>query len=469
MRGSSDEVPLKFKYGRIGFYAMAALAIVGAVLLMFVIMPAYSDTWIGKLLLEREAFQYVNTFLLAIGSALVFASLGRLCSEEISKAEVAECTEQVVGEWTRDPGEPQRLTTPEAQMRDVGRILDGVCEDERGVRPKKGLYPQRVHSICHHLKGTDAENLSATMDINRDLSSLDNERLMQWLVLVRYIMYIMPVVGFIGTVWGIGQSMGGISEALPAIKDLDGFIQSLRGATKGLQIAFDTTFLALAYSGVLALLVTVGSWRNQSFLNNLDNWVIDRILIHVKGRDPAAAAIAALAGGSTVSDVQDAVRAIAGGSSIGEDIKGHVSGVEQSVAKIVNILERPGRGGEDLSRLVSALQKAAEDLAKATEGLEGLSGLGGAVKNLEGTLSQEVVDEKGEKHRLVAIAAIVNMRDALLQQLKAAGPRQAERIGEALEQIDRSNHLVVDALCSLNSSWSNLAGRIHTLLGRQQP
>jgi hypothetical protein len=204
------------------------------------------------------------------------------------------------------------------------------------------------------------------MDINRDLSSLDNERLMQWLVLVRYIMYIMPVVGFIGTVWGISQSMGGISKALPAIKELDGFIQSLSGATVGLQIAFDTTFLALAYSGVLALLVTVGSWRNQSFLNNLDNWVIGRILIHVKGRDPAAAAIGAL----------------------GEDIEGHVSSVEQSVAKIVNILERPGMGGDDLSRLISALQEAAKDLAKATEGLEGLSGLGGAVKNIEGTLSE---------------------------------------------------------------------------------
>jgi biopolymer transport protein ExbB/TolQ len=465
MRESADEVRGKFWWGRRVFYLLAVLVVIGAVLLMFVIMPAYGDTWIGRLLLERGAFQYVNTILLAIGSALVFASLGRLCSEEIDKAKVAECTEHIVREWIRGSGESGRLTTPEAQMKDVGRILDGVCKDERGVRPEKGLYPQRVHSICQHLKGTDAENLSATMDINRDLSSLDNERLMQWLVLVRYIMYIMPVVGFIGTVWGISQSMGGISKALPAIKELDGFIQSLSGATVGLQIAFDTTFLALAYSGVLALLVTVGSWRNQSFLNNLDNWVIGRILIHVKGRDPAAAAIGAL----------------------GEDIEGHVSSVEQSVAKIVNILEKPGMGGDDLSRLISALQEAAKDLAKATEGLEGLSGLGGAVKNiegtlseglsglggavknLEGTLSQEVVDEKGKKHRLVAIAAIVNMRDALLQQLKAAGPHRAERIGEALEQIDRSNHLVIDSLGSLNTSWNNLAGRLHTLLGRQQP
>jgi DNA replication protein DnaC len=61
------------------------------------------------------------------------------------------------------------------------------------------------------------------------------------------------------------------------------------------------------------------------------------------------------------------------------------------------------------------------------------------------------------------------MRDALLQQLKAAGPHRAERIGEALEQIDRSNHLVIDSLGSLNTSWNNLAGRLHTLLGRQQP
>ena len=52
--------------------------------------------------------------------------------------------------------------------------------------------------------------------------------------LTRYILYLLPVIGFIGTVEGISKALMNISRVLPMVKNLDGFLTNLTSVTSAL-------------------------------------------------------------------------------------------------------------------------------------------------------------------------------------------------------------------------------------------
>ena len=91
------------------------------------------------------------------------------------------------------------------------------------------------------------------MELNREGSGLDQEHAAGRFTLTRYILYLLPVIGFIGTVEGISKALMNISKVLPMVNDLDGFMNNLTGVTSALQIAFDSTLLALFLSAALLL------------------------------------------------------------------------------------------------------------------------------------------------------------------------------------------------------------------------
>ncbi|MCH2187896.1 MotA/TolQ/ExbB proton channel family protein [Myxococcota bacterium] len=66
--------------------------------------------------------------------------------------------------------------------------------------------------------------------------------------MLRVFIWAIPILGFIGTVIGIGQAVGGFSESVSAAADLDVMKDSIGSVTSGLGVAFDTTLLALVMS-----------------------------------------------------------------------------------------------------------------------------------------------------------------------------------------------------------------------------
>ena len=87
--------------------------------------------------------------------------------------------------------------------------------------------------------------MTQLMEVNREGSGLDQEQMAGRFTLTRYILYLLPVIGFIGTVEGISKALMNISKVLPMVKNLDGFLTNLTSVTAALQIAFDSTLLAL--------------------------------------------------------------------------------------------------------------------------------------------------------------------------------------------------------------------------------
>lgn len=88
--------------------------------------------------------------------------------------------------------------------------------------------------------------------------------------LPRIIVWSIPVMGFIGTVMGIGESVSGFEGFLSKADDIDVLREGLVNVTSGLGTAFDTTFLALTISVVVVLPLTIVERIEQQLLTRID-------------------------------------------------------------------------------------------------------------------------------------------------------------------------------------------------------
>lgn len=152
----------------------------------------------------------------------------------------------------------------------VSRPDSAEADDDR-------VLPSRIRAL-HAGAKAGSGSLSQLVELNREASALDQEHAAGRFTLTRYILYLLPVIGFIGTVEGISKALMNISKVLPMVKELDGFLDNLTGVTAALQIAFDSTLLALFLSAVLMLAQTVILRRSEDLLARVDRWVGEHVL-----------------------------------------------------------------------------------------------------------------------------------------------------------------------------------------------
>ena len=93
-------------------------------------------------------------------------------------------------------------------------------------------------------------------DVDR-FSAMLWQKLEESYLIPRYIVWAVPVLGFIGTVLGISLAADGIRRILSSDTGLAGMSGELGGAIAPLGIAFDTTLIALSLSVVLMLMLTL--------------------------------------------------------------------------------------------------------------------------------------------------------------------------------------------------------------------
>jgi len=134
----------------------------------------------------------------------------------------------------------QKLPQSWAEKADV--LLDQL---KTFSRSKKSQYLwQRLTAALSFVKRTGSA--IGIEDELKYLSDMDRDRQHHRYSLVRILIWATPMLGFLGTVLGISQALGGIQVGPD--NDFQQMLNSLRGS---LFVAFDTTALALALSIVL--------------------------------------------------------------------------------------------------------------------------------------------------------------------------------------------------------------------------
>ena len=96
--------------------------------------------------------------------------------------------------------------------------------------------------------------------------------------LPKVLLWAIPLMGFIGTVIGMSQAVGSFDSVLSNADNVDGLKNGLVKVTGGLGTAFDTTYLALILSVVLAFPLNVLERNEDRLLNQIDGVVREAVM-----------------------------------------------------------------------------------------------------------------------------------------------------------------------------------------------
>ncbi len=387
---------------RLGY--LAALFMLVLALLFPIGLMVFNPT----LMFQRGWEQYVGTAIYFWAVVTLGRELWGLWRNEKAFDEAPRLLQYIGAMMRRGHAAGQAPASPDVPAN--GPVLAG---DSR-------VLQVRVRQLVGNLREMHTPSASQLMEINREASGLDQEHMAGRFTLTRYILYLLPVIGFIGTVEGISKALMNISRVLPLVKDLDAFLNNLTGVTSALQIAFDSTLLALFLSAALMLVQTLVFRKSEALLARVDGWVVEHVLPGVSTRDPFADRLDELIAPQMAQLRAELATILAPAAEM----------LRTEAAKIGQSLNGP------IAQLAGSIEQLPRPMAAFQKGAEAIGRLGGEL---------EVFQSAGESLRQGA---------ASLSRIERALARPADTDPQ-LEEIQRGLDRATRAIESLSDSWSS--------------
>jgi biopolymer transport protein ExbB/TolQ len=312
------------------------------------------------------------------------------------------------------------------------------------------ILPTRVRQLVCYLKESRSPSVTQLMEVNREGSGLDQEQMAGRFTLTRYILYLLPVIGFIGTVEGISRALMNISMVLPMVKNLDGFLTNLTSVTAALQIAFDSTLLALFLSAALMLVQTLVFRQSEDVLARIDRWVVEHVLPRVGTDNPLAERVV-----ETLGAQFDLL-----GNKLASVIEPAIKALEIQAGNLGTKLQAPiAQFGAEVERLtgsVVAFQSGADRIARIGADLEAIGSASESLRHAVASLTRmEAMLEKLESphSHLEEIKGGIDRAGVAIESLAGSWSAAYERTSRATqEQLAHSLTSLKDALEMLNVS-----------------
>lgn len=215
----------------------------------FLLLLPLNGTYFGDLFLDRGWVPFVLVFLMGwSGAILILKSRKLLRQKESMLFDVlpSEISEQI---------NPQN----------IHKFADHV----RSLRanPGESFLLTRVLRGLEHFRVRRSNPEVAQMLVSQ--SEIDANAVEGSYTLLKVFIWAIPILGFIGTVVGISNAVGGFAGSLDQAQDIAVLKESLNSVTSGLAVAFDTTLVAL----VMSLIVMFPTSSLQQSEEDLLNWV----------------------------------------------------------------------------------------------------------------------------------------------------------------------------------------------------
>jgi biopolymer transport protein ExbB/TolQ/uncharacterized protein YukE len=312
------------------------------------------------------------------------------------------------------------------------------------------ILPLRVRQLTSFLRESRSPSVTQLMEVNREGSGLDQEQMAGRFTLTRYILYLLPVIGFIGTVEGISKALMNISKVLPMVKNLDGFLTNLTSVTAALQIAFDSTLLALFLSAALMLVQTLVFRRSEDILARVDRWVVEHVLPHVGTDNPLAEQLTEVIG-KQLDEL---------GTKLARVLEPAVQGLHEQTDKLGESLRVPiGQFTREMERLPDAFysfKQGADTIGRIGADLEAIGSASESLRRGVATLGriETLLGQMPSSHaELEEIKRGLERAGASIDTLAGSWSAAYERSSRATqEQLARSLTSLKDALEMLNVS-----------------
>ena len=152
--------------------------------------------------------------------------------------------------------------------------------DEQVYQPNGFIALNRIQKTLANLRNIG--RVSDVSSVLNDLALADEKYLEGTYTLPKGLIWAIPVTGFIGTVLGLSDAVGGFGKVITGGASLDMLKQSLGGVTSGLAVAFETTLIALVAALLLQLLMTLVMQKEEDLLDACANYCYQNIVSKLK-------------------------------------------------------------------------------------------------------------------------------------------------------------------------------------------
>ena len=266
--------------------------------------------------------------------------------------------------------------------------------------------------------------------------------------LPKVLLWAIPLMGFIGTVIGMSQAVGSFDAVLSNADNVDGLKNGLVKVTGGLGTAFDTTYLALVISVILAFPLNVCERNEDRLLSQIDGVVREAVmaLSPLGSGEIAAEAAPSAARGAALSTTAPQLDGENLGALISDAFEKHLPDPSVLVEPAQVYAEQLTQSALDkLSPLTTIVRDSVEGVAEARLSLQdqaevirsSMSGLSEelqqSLRDLEPVLnriagsSRQVRTEAEQLDQLQAMAELRQSLDALNANLDRLVPRRRSR------------------------------------------
>ncbi len=158
---------------------------------------------------------------------------------------------------------------------DVLKTLNAAVDE-----PKRFVLFSRIERALLNLKNVG--NVSDVSEMLRASAENDENHVDSSYGLLSGIVWVIPILGFIGTVIGLSGAIGGFGAALNAEASAASLKESLMPVTGSLSIAFDTTFVALVLAMIVQMAMTLLRRQEDLFLDACRDYAHGNIVSRLK-------------------------------------------------------------------------------------------------------------------------------------------------------------------------------------------
>lgn len=162
-----------------------------------------------------------------------------------------------------------------ATARDALLRIRGQVDD-----PKHYLLLNRIDVALSNLQNIG--EISEVASLTNAQASIDEDQVLASYSLINGFNWAIPVLGFIGTVLGLGAAIGEFGQTIQNTENIDALKSSLTKVTGGLSTAFDTTLLGLVASIVVQMLMTFRKRQEFLLLDECNEYCQSYVLAKLK-------------------------------------------------------------------------------------------------------------------------------------------------------------------------------------------
>ena len=235
---------------------LCLIAAVGVIMLIDLAFPEA----VGVILLDRERSTYPLTVQNVMWLVFALGAGELIVRARDARAERAELERRYLPE-----DETSLVQAPD--LRRIYAAARAAIQQGSGEGCFLPRLIQRIVTQVQTTKSIEQANAVLNSSLELYLHEIDLRYSM-----IRYVVWAIPTLGFIGTVIGISLALafaGQVDLQDPSL---------LAELTKRLAVAFNTTLLALVMSGVLVLIQHVVQAREERALNRAGQYCLDNLI-----------------------------------------------------------------------------------------------------------------------------------------------------------------------------------------------